>query len=66
MNDAVTGGGFAAIGTVIRCDLDLAAQLKPGDRIKFKRVGIEQALDVRREKLNNLSEIKRILKYPFN
>jgi biotin-dependent carboxylase-like uncharacterized protein len=65
LNDAVTGGGFAIIGTVIKPDLDSVAQLKPGDRVEFKNIGIQEALRIKREKEAKISEIKKIVNYPF-
>jgi biotin-dependent carboxylase-like uncharacterized protein len=41
-NDAVSGGGFATIGTVITVDLDRVGQSKTGDITRFKQVGIEE------------------------
>jgi biotin-dependent carboxylase-like uncharacterized protein len=49
MRDAVTGGGYATIGTVIQCDLDLVAQAEPGSKVRFRSVDIEQALRARGE-----------------
>jgi allophanate hydrolase subunit 2 len=65
LNDGVTGGGFAIIGTVVRADLDIAAQLKPGDRIVFESIGIREALKIRKEKADKISAIKDITDYPF-
>lgn len=65
LNDAVTGGGYATIGTVVKPDLDVAAQLKPGDHIVFKKIGISEALAIRRRKEAKIEEIKEILQYPF-
>jgi len=65
LNDGVTGGGFAIIGTVVRADLDIAAQLKPGDHIVFENIGIREALEIRKEKANKISAIKEATRYPF-
>ena len=35
LNDAVTGGGYTTIGTVIKADLDRVAQASPGSHIRF-------------------------------
>ena len=50
LNDAVTGGGYTTIGTVITADLDLIAQASPGCHIRFHEVGINEALQARRER----------------
>lgn len=47
MRDAVTGGGYATIGTVIQCDLDRVAQAAPRTRFRFRAVTIEEALRLR-------------------
>lgn len=65
LNDAVTGGGYATIGTVIKPDLDIVAQSKPGDFIIFKSVEISKALIIRKEKEERISKIKEVLNYPF-
>ena len=41
--DAQTTGGYPRIATVINADLSLLAQQKPGDKIRFRRVSIEEA-----------------------
>jgi biotin-dependent carboxylase-like uncharacterized protein len=47
MRDAVTGGGYATIGTVIQCDLDRVAQAAPRTRFRFRAVTIQDALRLR-------------------
>ncbi len=47
MRDAVTGGGYATIGTVVQCDLDRVAQAPPRARLRFRAVTIEDALRLR-------------------
>lgn len=47
LGDAVTGGGYVTIGTVVSVDRDLFGQAKTGDVIRFTRVDIEDALDAR-------------------
>ncbi|SDJ05264.1 biotin-dependent carboxylase uncharacterized domain-containing protein [Pseudomonas flavescens] len=46
--DAVSGGGYAMIGTVISADLDLVGQMQPNQKARFVAVTLEQALEVRR------------------
>ena len=65
LNDAVTGGGFATIGNIIKPDLDIVAQLKPRDTINFEKVGISEALKVRKDKQIKIQKIKDSLDYPF-
>jgi biotin-dependent carboxylase-like uncharacterized protein len=65
LNDAVTGGGFATIATVIKPDLDVVGQLKPGDSVHFRSIGIVEALKIRKRRQRRISEIKEVLDYPF-
>jgi biotin-dependent carboxylase-like uncharacterized protein len=59
--DAVTGGGYAQIGTVISADLSRAAQTRTGDRVRFTAVTVEEALRARTEAQTRLVEIERSL-----
>ena len=55
--DAVSGGGYAMIGTVISADMDRIAQMQPHHKARFIRVDMEQALAARaayRERLQRL------------
>lgn len=49
LRDAVTGGGFATLGTVITADLDRLAQVQPNRSVRFIPVSIEDALRCRRD-----------------
>jgi antagonist of KipI len=51
MADAQTTGGYPRIGEVVSVDLPLVAQLKPGDRLRFRVISLEdaQALYLARE-----------------
>ncbi len=52
-----TVGGYAKIATVISADLDLVAQARPGDRIRFTRVSHLQAVNALRERKSMLESI---------
>ena len=43
MADRATTGGYPRLGEVASVDLPLIAQLKPGDRLRFRFVSIEEA-----------------------
>jgi antagonist of KipI len=43
MADRQVTGGYPRIGEMASVDLGLAAQLKPGDRLRFERVTLAQA-----------------------
>ncbi|MDQ4126907.1 MAG: biotin-dependent carboxyltransferase family protein [Actinomycetota bacterium] len=61
MNDAVTGGGYATIGTVISADRDKLAQTKTNDKTRFRSVDLEEALAAREERRKQMAEIKEAL-----
>ena len=47
--DAVSGGGYATVGTIITADMDLLARSAPGTLTRFQEVTMEQALAARQE-----------------
>ncbi len=47
--DAVSGGGYFMIGTVISADMDLIGQLQPHTPTRFVEVDMRAALDARQE-----------------
>src|SRR5205814_2294768 len=55
-NDAVSGGGFATIGTVIAVDLDRVGQSKTGDTTRFTSVRIDDGYRAWDERENLLTE----------
>ena len=61
MNDAVTGGGYATIGTVISADRDKLAQTKTNDKTRFRSVDLEEALAARDDRRKQMAEIKEAL-----
>jgi biotin-dependent carboxylase-like uncharacterized protein len=61
LNDAVTGGGYATIATIISADLNKMGQIKTNETVKFVSVDIEQALTARKELKNKIEEIKQQL-----
>lgn len=62
LRDAVTGGGYATLGTIISADLDLLAQAKAPEKIRFTRVSIDQAIQLRQHHKAMLNEIPAALK----
>jgi biotin-dependent carboxylase-like uncharacterized protein len=60
-NDAVTGGGYATIGTVISVDRDTLAQTKTNDKTRFRSVGLDEALEARKQRRQQVAEIKESL-----
>jgi biotin-dependent carboxylase-like uncharacterized protein len=61
LNDAVTGGGYATIGTVISVDRDRVAQTKTNDHTRFRPVDLEEALRARKERRQHMEEIRQAL-----
>ncbi|WP_321894957.1 5-oxoprolinase subunit C family protein [Paraburkholderia heleia] len=59
--DAVSGGGYATIGTVISADMDLIGQMQPNYRARFVSVTLNQALAARREYQHRLALLREAL-----
>ncbi len=59
--DAVSGGGYFMVGTVISADMDLIGQLQPHTPTRFVPVNMEQALQARRDRTATLNAIGAIL-----
>lgn len=57
LHDAVTGGGYATVATVISTDLNRMAQIKTNEKVHFVSVGIEDALQIRKEHFQLLENI---------
>jgi biotin-dependent carboxylase-like uncharacterized protein len=61
LNDAVTGGGYATIGTVISVDRDRMAQARTGDRISFTPVDVDTAIAARQDRRRRIEEVRQAL-----
>lgn len=59
--DAVSGGGYFMIGTVISADMDLIGQLQPNMPTRFVAVDMETALAARRERQQLLGRLRTSL-----
>lgn len=55
--DAVSGGGYMMIGTVVSADMDLIGQLQPHTPTRFVKVTMEQAISARADRRNILAAI---------
>lgn len=55
MADRQTSGGYARIANVITADLTLLAQMKPGDKLRFKETALDLAQKIYLDKYNDLS-----------
>jgi len=59
--DAVSGGGYFMIGTVISADMDLIGQLQPHQKAKFKPVDMDAALQARHDRQKLIEAIRAAL-----
>ena len=59
--DAVSGGGYFMLGTVISADMDFIGQLQPHMPVGFAEVDMSQALDARRERTALLTRVRAAL-----
>ncbi|MCH6472400.1 biotin-dependent carboxyltransferase family protein [Sinomonas terrae] len=48
--DAVSGGGYAMVATVISADMDLLARAAPGTATRFVEASLDEALEARKER----------------
>jgi allophanate hydrolase subunit 2 len=59
--DAVSGGGYFMLGTIISADMDLVGQLQPNAPARFTPVTMEQALAARHDREKLLNEVRESL-----
>lgn len=59
--DAVSGGGYFMLGTVISADMDLIGQLQPHTQTQFVSVDMDTALAARRDRHAMLDQIRGAL-----
>lgn len=59
--DAVSGGGYFMIGTVISADMDLIGQMQPHTPARFVPVGLDEALEARAQRRRELDDLRRSL-----
>jgi biotin-dependent carboxylase-like uncharacterized protein len=59
--DAVSGGGYAMVGTVISADMDLIAQMQPNHKARFIAVDMAQALRARAERRQRIARLRAAL-----
>lgn len=56
--DAVSGGGYFMLGTVISADMDLIGQLQPNQKARFAVVAMEEALAARKDVQTQFAQIR--------
>lgn len=59
--DAVSGGGYAMVGTVISADMDVIAQMQPNHKARFVRCTMDQALQARADRQKRLEQLRNSL-----
>lgn len=59
--DAVSGGGYAMVGTVISADMDRIAQMQPNHKARFVTVNMSQALAARAAYRSQLDRLRSVL-----
>ena len=59
--DAVSGGGYAMIGTVIGADMDRIAQMQPNNKARFVKVDLDAALAARADRNQRLQRLRAAL-----
>lgn len=59
--DAVSGGGYFMVGTVISADMDLIGQLQPNASARFVKADMEQALAARKERARMMAELREAI-----
>jgi antagonist of KipI len=58
MADHPTTGGYPRIAQVATIDLPILAQMKPGERIRFQEIALEEAQDLHRQCQRTLIKLK--------
>ncbi|KAK43522.1 allophanate hydrolase [Caballeronia jiangsuensis] len=56
--DAVSGGGYATIGTIITADMDLIGQMQPNYKTTFVAVNMLEALEARKQYSERLAKLR--------
>lgn len=60
--DAVSGGGYFMLGTVISADMDLIGQLQPNTTVRFVKVDMDEALKARAERNQRMDAMRDALR----
>ena len=56
--DAVSGGGYMMLGTIISADMDLIGQLQPHSPARFVEVSLDQALAARHDRQAAMARVR--------
>ena len=66
MADAQTTGGYPRVAEVITVDLPIVAQLKPGDRLRFRLVSVDEAQAEYLDREGELQQAKAAITHRFS
>jgi antagonist of KipI len=58
MADCATTGGYPKAACVASVDLPLAAQLRPGARLRFAAISLEEAQSLLRQREDDIDRLK--------
>ena len=58
--DAVSGGGYFMLGTVISADMDLIGQMQPHTPTRFVKVDMQTALAARKDRADLINGIRAL------
>ncbi len=61
--DAVSGGGYAMVATVISSDMDAVSQTQPNSKTKFVPVTLDEALEARKRRQERISKLRATLSF---
>jgi antagonist of KipI len=56
-----TASGYAKIATIITADLDIVAQARPGDKVRFASVDLAETNQLHREYRSRLSRLREVI-----
>ena len=62
MRDAVTGGGYATVGTLVSPDRSMLSQCRTHSGVTFESIDIDEALEIREERDNSLESLREQLR----
>ena len=65
MSDRQTTGGYAKIATVITADLPRLAQTRPGTRIRFQAVTLQEAQAMIRQERQDMDDLRERFRHPW-
>jgi antagonist of KipI len=63
MADRQTTGGYPRLGQVATVDLGAAAQLRPGDTVRFEEISLDEAQRLYLEREQAVDALRRALAY---